>query len=373
MTDGVKKGLLVVAAIALIAVGIFVGYRHFNNQAKNIQTQRKQAEQTLAQLQALDANRQTYIDGAAQYEADFNSKLELFPSNWDQEYQVELIEAVRKNEGMEYDASKQTLVEPTLYYTLGGSNAEASLEEGGEVVASDDSYEVYYTAMDMDYYGGYEGIKDFIRLIMNYGYRMTIDKVTMGRQELGEGYAGAMTVNQYYITGKGREEHDNVDLSDVGVGKNNIFEAGEGGSSSTSSKFSADSGAAIVSDYDLFVAVNPTSSDTSGKQVSVKSTGASITSDKNSSEQVSIEISNNGDTYTVIYGIGSEKKTAEFAPGEDLTLLVQSSAVSGSDDKNAVNLKIENNSDKTLYVKVADDTDRRVKVAGSTGSVVVFK
>ena len=138
-------------------------------------------------------------------------------------------------------------------------------------------------------------------------------------------------------------------------------------------EYTDDNGEAIKSDYDLYVAVNPASSDASGKIVGLKS-GNTVTSSKNEVEAVSIKVTQDGTTYTAEYGIGTEKKIQEFNPGDDLTLLVQSSDLKDATDTNAITLSIENSTDKTLYVKVADDaTAARVKITNKAGNVVVYK
>ena len=68
------------------------------------------------------------------------------------------------------------------------------------------------------------------------------------------------------------------------------------------------------------------------------------------------------------------KEIQEFDPGEDLTVLIQSSEIKDADDANAVAVSVENSSDKTLYVKVAgDETASRVKITNKSGSVIVYR
>ena len=74
------------------------------------------------------------------------------------------------------------------------------------------------------------------------------------------------------------------------------------------------------------------------------------------------------------YAIGSQKQTPEFEPGEDLTILIQSSDIKDSSDKNGANISLENTTDMPLYVKIADDaTAQRIKIVNRAGSISVYK
>lgn len=375
MNDTYKKIILAVLAIGVI-VGAFFICKPINEDTEAIMREVTSLTQQYNALMQLKANQ-------AQYEADietnhilFEEKLSEFPSNLNQEYQIEFVQGVRDNEDIDYNVTVQGMVEPFAYYVLGGSMAEGQVTaepvEGEEEVASD-NYSCYAATMTLTYEGTYEGVKNFVNYVAGYPYRMTIDNVTIAGGEDGvDMYTGSMLVNLYSISGKGREELPEIDLDDIDTGVENLFTSGS--SSNAVSKFASDNGEAIKSDYDVYLTVNPTSSDTSGKTLGLRSGGNTVTSSKNEAEAVSIEISQEGTTYTVQYGIGSTKEIQEFDPGEDLTVLIQSSEIKDADDANAVTVSIENKSDKTVYVKVADDaTASRVKIANKAGSVIVYR
>lgn len=375
MNDTYKKIILAVLAIGVI-IGAFFICRPINEDTEAIMREVTSLTQQYNTLMQLKANQ-------AQYEADietnhilFEEKLSEFPSNLNQEYQIEFVQGVRDNEDIDYNVTAQGMVEPFAYYVLGGSMSEGQVTAEpveGEEVPDDDNYSCYAATMTLSYEGTYEGVKNFMNYVAGYPYRMTIDNVSITGGEDGvDMYTGSMLVNIYCISGKGREELPEIDLDDVDTGVNNLFTSG--GSANAVSKFASDNGEAIKNDYDVYLTVNPTSSDTSGKVLGLRSGGNTVTSSKNEAEAVSIEISQEGSTYTVQYGIGSTKEIQEFDPGEDLTVLIQSSEIKDADDANAVTVSIENKSDKTVYVKVADDaTASRVKIANKAGSVIVYR
>jgi hypothetical protein len=202
---------------------------------------------------------------------------------------------------------------------------------------------------------------------------MTIDTVSLVRDETSADlFTGNMTVNIFCVKGEGREENVDIDLDDIETGVDNLFSSGSAAGSI--SKYASDNGESIKSDYDLYIALNPSDSDTSGKLIGLHTGGTNVTSSKNESEAMTIKVAQSDGAYTVEYGIGAEKKTETFEPGEDLTLLIQSSERKDTSDVNGITLSIDNSSDMTLYVKVADDdTANRVKITSKAGSVIVYK
>lgn len=376
MNDTYKKVILAVIAVGAI-VGAWFICKPINEETESIMREVSSLTQRYNTLMQLKANQ-------AQYEADietnhalFEEKLNEFPSNLNQEYQIEFVQGVRDNEDIDYNVTAQAMVKPSAFYVLGGTTLEGEVapegtEDAGDT-ATDDKYSCYTSTMTLTYQGNYEGIKAFVNYVAAYQYRMTIDTVSVARiGEAIDAYTGSMTVNIYSISGKGREEAPDIDLDDINTGVDNLFMSGS--SQDAVSKFASDNGEAIKNDYDVYVTVNPASSDTSGKVVGLRTGGNTVTSSKNESEPVSIVVSQEGSTYTVQYGIGANKEIQEFDPGEDLTVLIQSSEIKDADDANAVAVSVENSSDKTLYVKVAgDETASRVKITNKSGSVIVYR
>lgn len=373
MNETTKKIILGGASAAILLGAFFGVVRPVNEETKSIKAETAKLQATLDDLKAKEARRQEFLDGTAENLALFDEKLAEFPSNWNQEYQIEFIENIRKNPDIEYNVTAQGMATPTAYYVLGGASIDTQATDGTTINPASENYECYSQTMTLEYEGDYAGIKDFVDHVAAYPYRMTIDSVTVEASGDKLGYfKGEMTVNQYFITGQNREEQDEIDLDEIQTGVDNLFDGGS--AQGTVSKYAADNGEAIISDYDLYVAVNPTTSDTSGKLVGLASGGTNVTSNKNAAEAVTISVSKDGDTYSVTYGIGTEKQTQEFAPGEDLTMLIQSSDLKDASDLNGVNISIENTTDKTLYVKIAgDSTARRVKIVNKAGNVIVYK
>lgn len=376
MNETYKKLLLIVLGILALLAAWFFGMKPNNEKAASVEAEVKRLTTYYNELLAKEVNREQYLQDTEANYAMFEEKLDEFPSNLNQEYQLEFVQGVRNNEEIDYNVTAQGMNRETAFYVLGGSNSEGTLDASAEGEETEDAasegYQCFNSAMNFTYEGSYEGIKKFVNYVSAYPYRMTIDAVSISRDEQSNLYGGSMTVNIYCIKGNGREEQVDLDLEDIDTGVDNLFTGGT--ASGSVSKFAEDNGESIKSDYDLYIAVNPTSSDTSGKLVGLRNGGTNVTSDRNEAEAVNVTVSKEGDTYVVQYGIGTNRQSQEFDPGEDMTLLIQSSAIKDESDLNAITLSIENSSDKTLYVKVVDDASaNRIKITNRAGSVIVYK
>lgn len=375
MKESYKKLIFIALSILVVGAAIFGFVRPRNEKTNAVNAETAALQSRYDELLSKEVNRQQYLDDTEAYYEMYDAKINEFPSNWDQEYQIMFIQGVRNNENIEYDVHALGMQQPALLYTIGGSNSEGSLATVGDgsEVAESTGYQCYTSIETLSYEGSYDGVKAFMDYVATFPYRITLDGINIAWDDTVNNYVGEMTMNIFYITGNGREEQFDVNvLDEVNTGVDNIFDGGEGAGSI--SKYAADNGDAIKSDYDLFVTVNPADSDASAKTVGIRSTTAAVTSNKNESEAVSIKVSQDGTTYTAEFGIGVDKQVQEFDPGDDLTLLIQSSDLKDETDVNAVSVSINNTSDKTIYVKVAgDESANRVKIANRAGSVVVYR
>lgn len=386
MNETYKKFLLGALSILIIFLGIFFVIRPLNEDTKAIKKETADLTAYLNDLKSKDLHRGEYLEETEANYAMFDEKLAEFPSNLNQEYQIEFIQGVRKNPDIDYDVQVMGMAQPTPFYSLAvAESSDSTVDAAAEDAVADDAvaeeadatenqYICYSTAMSLEYKGDYKGVKAFVDYVSSYAYRMTVDSVTVAESKEEPGtFEGEMTVNVYCITGKGREENAEIDLNDIEKGVENLFTSGS--SNGAVSKYAADNGEAIKSDYDLYLAVNPAGSDASAKVVGLKNGGKNVTSSKTESEQVTVSVSKENDVYVVEYAIGSDKMRQEFDPGDDLTMLIQSSDLKDeAADKNKVVVSLENSTDKTLYVKIAGDASaNRVKIANRAGNVSVYK
>ena len=98
-----------------------------------------------------------------------------------------------------------------------------------------------------------------------------------------------------------------------------------------------------------------------------------VTSNENDVEKVDITVTSEDDKKYVEYSIGSNKYRTELLDN-NLTIYVKSSSRVNSDDKNGVDVSINNDTDVAVYVKVVgdDSSDPRFNISKKTGVVKVY-
>lgn len=406
MSDSTKKLLLAVISIGILAAAFFGVVRPNYEKKEKVDTEIQTLQAKYNDLLQKEQNRQFYEDGIAEYNAMFNDIIAKYPSQLDQEISIMFVQGVR--EAMGFDATSYQLGEPYEFYQLGAqvvpdgvvadntTTEAASTEEATEAtteaateaaVAEATTTNSAYTCMaaqfPMDYEGSYESLKEYVAYVANYKYRMTVDEMTITYDAETDTYSGETLLSAYAVMSEDRDNPDAIELEDVNTGLDNIF-TGDGAGTNTSSKYDEDNGAAIENDYDFFIMLNPTTSDVSGKIVGQNGAGKEdtyVSNNDNDVQTVTMTLTKNEEgKYMAAYSIGSAKPKAdtgsgiEFDPGEDLNVLVQSTAKVGDDDKNGVKLNIINETDKVVNVKVINDdtASPRFKIASRSGKVKVY-
>lgn len=407
-------------ALILGAIGIMAGVFSFMyvaqpniNKMNSLKTENVQLKQRLAELQTKQADRERYIKETDEYNAEYDSILNSFPADLNQEITIMFIQGIRENYDFNVEALEMGAKEQ--FYTLGMGGGEVALDgaatdttttEATTEAAADDTsseattqtattstdsvlatsepapvYDCYRALFPMDYSGSYESIKDVVSYVDNYADRMTINSIDISYDAENDIYSGSVEMFCYSVEGEERPERT-VDLDEVETGVNNIFNSGASVSSTASaalSKYDDTEGSAIETEYDFYTMLNPASSDVSAKMVGQNGAGKDASILSNSDDSVSTITyefyEQDGKTYCK-YTLDNEKSyEAEVTSAEDVKLLIKSSARKDGDDKVGVRVTINNTSSLPVYVKVSgdDSVSPRVTIAGKSGSVKVYK
>ena len=137
MNETYKKLLLGVLSALIVFLGIFFIIRPANEETKKIVKETADMTAYLNDLKSKEVNRDQYVaDTAANYEM-FEDKLNEFPSNLDQEYQIEFIQGIRNNPEINYDVSVLGMVQPSLFYVLGGASDTTTDTASTDTTATD--------------------------------------------------------------------------------------------------------------------------------------------------------------------------------------------------------------------------------------------
>lgn len=231
ITKGQRNLLLFILGCAIIFFPIkYLAMDNFQER-KDLISERDKQEVYYNDLNTKNQNRQTYIDGAAQYKADYEAVLAEFPSELYQENIIMYLEEI-KNE-YDYDFTDVTMGESTLFYTLGtgavgdvtiDSTASTSTDtdtDTTEAAGSGDAYNCYVATFPVSYQGSYQNVKNVIDYIESSDFRMTVDSINIAFDEETGLYAGEMVFSAYAVNG-GDRTTDQVDVN-VKTGTSNIF------------------------------------------------------------------------------------------------------------------------------------------------------
>ncbi len=394
-------------AIAILAI-IYVAKPNWE-ETQSINSEITTLQAKLADLQSKQADREFYLSETERYEQEFDRVLNSFPPDLNQEITIMFMQGIKDNN--DFTIGTLGLGQQEQFYTLGMNGGDATLgaapaDAAATEAASTDaaateaaadpnaaggltvgeaapaaSYDCYRAAFPLDYTGSYESLKDVVTYVDTYADRMTVNSIDISYDAENDRYRGSLNVMCYAIESTERTER-NIDLNQVEVGVDNIFNGGSAGSGSSSSslnKYDENDGAALESNYDFYAMLNPATSDVSAKVVGQNGTGkeASVISNSdNTVSTLSFEFyEKDGKNYCKYTLDNSKSYEAEVTAAEDIKLLIQSSARKDAEDKVGIRVSVSNSTKLPVYVKVSGDdtTSPRVNVTGRTGSVKVYK
>lgn len=405
MKDTEKSALFIIIGLAAIVVGFIYVMKPNWESTQALKQEAEQLQMRLNELQQKQAKRDEYLAGIDEFNAAFDKVLANFPADLNQEVTIMFLQGIKDDN--DFDISTLSLGEPEQFYTLGLNGGAASLDTAapeaaaedetaeeaaaeeapatelteGAPTPSDSAYVCYRADFPITYTGSYASLKDVIDYISNFSSRMTINSLDIAYEAEDNIYSGNLDLKCYSIENAERAK-SNLELNNVEIGVDNIFNTGVGSGSSSSSsglnKYDENDGAAIESNYDFYAMLNPSTSDVSAKVVGQNGTGkeASVISNSdNGVSTLSYEFyEKDGKVYCKYTLDNSTSYEAEVTSAEDIKLLIQSSARKDADDKVGVRVTISNETDLPVYVKVSgdDSTSPRVEIARKSGSVKVY-
>lgn len=413
MKDSEKALLLGLAGVAAAVASLMLVAKPNYEAKQRIDSENVQLEQRLAYLNDREANREQYLVDTEKFNAEFEERLQAFPADLNQEITIMFLDGIKKNN--DFSLQSLELGQKEQFYTLGQGGADASLgtsdagatgeesAEGDTDTAGADTTEAADTTADsltegagtgastayqcfravfpITYYGSYDSLKDVINYVGSYSERMTINTLEISYDPDADIYDGTLDLYCYSIESSERDER-HIDLNEVEIGVDNIFDTGASGASSSSStlnKYNENDGAAIESNYDFYAMLNAASSDVSAKVVGQNGAGKEASVISNSDNTVSTLsfdfYEQNGKNYCKYTLDNSVSYEAEVTSAEDVKLLIQSSARKNDEDLAGVRVTIRNTSSIPVYVKVSGDdgVSPRVTITSTTGSVKVYK
>ena len=378
MTDTSKKALIAVLGVAILVLGYMYIFKPAKDDVDSLKTECDTLQTRLDDLIAKESQKDRLLAETDEFNKRFEEVLKYYPADLKQEAAVMFLKSIEENN--EFVNNSWSMPEESVFYTLGQNTNtdEVSVSEdalSGESTGKQ-AYQAVTTSYGITYSGSYQGIKDVLKYVADYRYRMNVSSFNIGHDETTDKYNGQLTLNAYAITGPDRTS-DPVDPG-VPAGTNNLFIAGDGSSSSSSaaSKYDADQGESIKSSNDLAILLSSANSDISAGVIVASNANRDetyVTSNDNARAELTLSVyAEDGKNY-VEYSIGDKKYVAEIL-SEDLKVYVKSSARVDASDVNGVDVTVKNTTTLPVYFKVTDDdaTSPRFKLVGRSGVVKVY-
>lgn len=416
MSGTIKNLLLGVAMVAVAAIAVMMVIKPNYEATQALNGEIATLEARLAELQAKEADRAIYEAGIVRNNQEFEEILAKFPEGIEQENYLDFLGKMDDDEKIdELTWDSLGFSENVEFYTLGGGvgaaagtegGAAATTEAGATTTAAATTTEAAATTeagagtvaaasptgeemvgvstlITVNYRGDYKGIKNMLAYIVGNEDRMTIDTMNITYDTEEKELSGSFNFNLYAITSPSRRLETPV-VEGVDIGSKNIFDTNDSADSKVNKDMTQniEDGNKILSDYDYYVALNPSSSNADAIAIGAKSDAATkISSNENDVQSATIKFFNIGEKFYVSYNIGDVSypenfdQGTEFDPGDDLNLLIQSSKRKNDKDKSGVRLVIDNETSMTLNVKIdGDDVENpRVKIASRIGKVKVYE
>lgn len=373
MTSTNAKILLVLLGIGLLVASGFLVAKPKYDSCKVLQSEVDDLQVRLDDLIEKEKHKDEILAETEEFNKQFEAELVNYPADLNQESFVMFLKGIE--ESLEFGHVGVSLPEPSTFYVLGeGSAAEgATVDED----TADETYVVQTTAYGISYRGTYDDLKKYLDYIANYKYRVNLSTLNIAYNQEAEKpieeCTGTVTLNAYSISGPDRvPDKPTVDVKE---GKDVIFEDITGGNRASTS-FDEDEGASIVANHNIVINLVNANSDTSSGIIvaSNESDEATyVTSSNNSVENLSFSIEEREGKNYIKYALGSKSYETEVT-SSNVTIYVKSSARVNSDDKNGVNVSIDNSTGLSVYIKVADDdsSNPRFSLGSKTGTVKVY-
>lgn len=201
--------LLLFAALAVLAISYFGIYQKNVQRALALQEENETLEKRVNELEEKVLEKDVIIADTAQKREKIAEITMQFPEKVTTEKAIVLLDELEK---------KFDFTIHSEGFMMNGEYWQGS-KEGEEIKA-------FCSTVNISYETTYQGLKQVLDYIKNYGDRMTVTNVTTAySNETGE-LTGNMTIAMYSLLGEGQEYKEPV-IGNIRYGINNIFRTGE--------------------------------------------------------------------------------------------------------------------------------------------------
>lgn len=358
ISDKDKQILVYLLAAAIVGASFYFGFMKFNQQTKEYKAQTEVLEVQYQNLQEKQKNKAQYLADTAVYNEDAARILNNYADGHSLENTIKYI----------YELEDNTEIFIGSFSIADGSASYAF---------SDGVHQGITIPISFNYEATYDTTKKLIDYINTFESKCAISSMSIDYDTDTDVAEGTIGMNLYaVVTAESTKPEVIIDMP---IGNDNMFIATQ----SFKSDAAPDTGEGIIEDHDIEIKFAQPAAN--ADVLSIGITGSDdkpITSKKNESAEVELVFGTTADgRYTVAYKIGDTTYPArnygdgvEFDAGDSIDVLVTSVERADDKDKVGADIKIVNNTDKLVSIKVTDDiTAKRLNIAEQSGKVRIYR
>lgn len=369
-----KNLLIIVGVIIVVFCSYFFGFRNIMAKNESVLQEVKTLTDRRNALKGMQAKVDDYIKDTEDYNKKIDDMYKKFDTGASQEYTIKFLEGIENSTNAWI--SNASLQQPEQIYTFGTITSSNPTTLGSIVYESDNvGYAVKST---LSFKTSYSGFKSTLDYILHNNYKCTLESLSVSYNAEEDIVSGSFVITQFAITGTGRE-FGPVYTDNPLFGTDNIFSS----SIFDPEVLDEENGNDIYADYDIFLSLQSYESDAPALKMGFKTDSSkTIVNEDNDVQNVTLTITGEEGNYKVSYKVGNVtyptenySEGAEFVPGVKLSLLVNCSGRTSTNDVSGANMTIINDSDMTLHVKVIndDENDPRFKINDKQGDIVIYQ
>ncbi|WP_343209830.1 hypothetical protein [Anaerolentibacter hominis] len=354
-----KNLLVMLAVIGMLALCYILGFRTLNSENKIIREDITRLQEEHSQKTEVLALKELYLGEIEASAAEYNSRLSAYPAAIWQEDQIMFLRTLEKKFGA--DITDIGLGAEEVLYPFDNTMTAVSEFYSGKV-----------SELTFPFTCKYEAWKEMIDYIHSYPAKRVITSMNAVYDAEKKIVSGTAVMNEYAVEGPGRV-YTPAALDGMKIGGINIFTEENGQKKLVSTEAVRKR---IRSSYDFYIMANEPDTDIDTTVVGMKGKQNVITASSDDISEVTMEFSKNAvGIYFVSYTIEGQDAAEkyEFAPGDDLDILIASSKRTGVEDKSGIRLNIKNLTDQYVNLTITgeDETNPRVSIE-TEGKVAIY-
>lgn len=370
------KRVLYTLLIVAIIVAAFFGFKAIDGQVEEVEKKTQELDNVYKDLQEKASHKSEYIVKTMVYDELYTRIINSYATGLDEP--TAIMDLAEMEESTETWISQAAFTQVGTLYTFGQITSTNPANEG-KPVYSTDMLGVGST-QTISYECTYEQLKTLINRINNTSKEYKIDMLQVSYNQAEELVTGSMVINYYAVTGMDRPWIE-LDIPGVSQGTENPFNS----STHTTKPVDMSTLEKMKSDYDVYLALNASTSDIDSIVLALRSDvigTTKVSANSNDKEKVQIHITGKDGDYKISYQVGDNtypvtdyEKGAKFVPGDSIDILVVSKQRLTADDKATAVLSVVNDTDKTVNLGIINDDPEnpRCIVDKTTGDIVVLQ